>query len=187
MTPGAHLLASWALANTVPLAPRERRLVTLAGVLPDLDGLGVIVDLLSRDQTALYDAYHHVLCHNLPFGVALSCLVGGLAISRRLATCGLAFLAYHLHLLCDLAGSKGPDGFQWPIPYLAPFSSHLQLTWQGQWSFNGWQNLVILALLLGWALWDAGRRRRSFIEVVSTRLDRAIFEAIAKRWPARSR
>ena len=38
-------------------------------------------------------------------------------------------LAFHLHLLEDIAGSKGPDGF-WSIPYFLPIS-HWTYTWIG--------------------------------------------------------
>jgi len=29
-----------------------------------------------------------------------------------------------------MLGSRGPDGYQWPIPYLSPFSSAVQLSWK---------------------------------------------------------
>jgi len=34
----------------------------------------------------------------------------------------LAFVSFHLHLAEDILGSRGPDGYQWPIRYLKPFS-----------------------------------------------------------------
>ena len=36
MSPITHFLAGWALANTTELNPRERMLVSVAGVIPDL-------------------------------------------------------------------------------------------------------------------------------------------------------
>lgn len=184
MSPGAHLLASWFLATRTELPARERRLVTLAGVVPDVDGLGVVADVLTHDRTAWYEAFHHQLCHTLLSGLLLAAACGWLARSRRGAVALLALGAFHLHLLCDLVGSRGPDGDTWPIPYLAPFTQTGQWSWQGQWLLNGWQNLTILALLLAWAFADAARHRRSYIEVLSARLDRAIFQAIGARWPA---
>jgi hypothetical protein len=38
MSPLTHLLASWIVAAKTTDNPRDRRLVTLAGVAPDLDG-----------------------------------------------------------------------------------------------------------------------------------------------------
>lgn len=184
MSPGAHLLASWFVATRAGLPVRERRLVTLAGTLPDLDGLGVVADVLTHGRTAWYETYHHQLGHTLLAGLLLATACGWLARIRRRPVALLALGTFHLHLLFDLVGSRGPDGYRWPIPYLAPFTQSGQWSWQGQWLLNGWQNLLILALLLGWAFAYAARHRHSFIEVVSTRLDRAIFQAVAARWPA---
>ena len=64
MAPGTHALIGWWTANVLPLTRRDRLLVFLGGVLPDLDGFGLF---FSRD---VYFTYHHVLCHNL-----LGCVV----------------------------------------------------------------------------------------------------------------
>ena len=79
--------------------------------------------------------------------------------TRPWLTAFLVFISFHLHLLCDLIGARGPDGDQWPIPYLKPFSNALQLTWHGQWALNAWQNFVITGLLLVatfWLAWKYG-------------------------------
>ena len=47
MAPTTHLLASWIVAAKTTDNPRDCRLVTLAGVLPDLDGLGYVADLFN--------------------------------------------------------------------------------------------------------------------------------------------
>lgn len=82
MSPVTHFLTGWVVANCSRLDRRERAIVALACVAPDLDGLA-----------------------------------------------GLAFLSFHIHLVEDTLGSRGPDGYQWPIPYLAAFSTKLLLTW----------------------------------------------------------
>ena len=51
MSPVNHFLAGWALANAAGLNSRERMLVTVAGVIPDLDGFGIVVDLATRHST----------------------------------------------------------------------------------------------------------------------------------------
>jgi hypothetical protein len=43
----------------------------------------------------------------------------------------------------DLVGSRGPAGYQWPIPYLLPFSNSWHWTWKGQWALNAWPNILI--------------------------------------------
>jgi len=64
-------------------------------------------------------------------------LFGALA-KQRLLVGALSFVAFHLHLLCDLAGS-GPG---WPIWYLYPLSLN-ETMWSGQWNLASWQNSLI--------------------------------------------
>jgi len=45
MSPITHLIGSWLVASVVTDHPRDRKLVTLAGILPDADGLGLLVDM----------------------------------------------------------------------------------------------------------------------------------------------
>ncbi len=187
MSPGAHLLASWAVANASGLARRERRLVTLAGVIPDLDGVGVVADILNGwrgVESDVFQRYHHLWAHNALAGLFLALAVALLASRQRMKAAGLALATFHLHLLCDLVGSRGPDGYQWPIPYAFPFTRAHAWVWQRQWDLNAWPNLLILALLFGLAVAWSWKQRYSFIEVISHRLDRAIFAAIERRWPA---
>ncbi len=83
----------------------------------------------------------------------------------------LVFISFHLHLLCDLIGARGPDGDQWPIPYLKPFSNAIQLTWHGQWALNAWQNFVITGFLLLATFWIAWRYGSSPVELVSEEVE----------------
>lgn len=184
MTPGAHLLSGWILAESVVSTQRERRLITIIGIIPDLDGMGIVVDLIMKNRTEFFAIYHHLLGHNLLFGLVVSALATLLVSTRKLRFFVSAVCVFHLHLFCDLVGSKGPDGYLWPIHYFYPFAPNVELSWSGQWLLNGWQNLLILAVLMGWALYFAIIRRRSFIETISLRLDREIFLAAEKRWPS---
>jgi hypothetical protein len=184
MSPGAHLLASWLVPYPFSLPHKERRVIALAGVAPDLDGAGWVVDRVNAwfgASTGYYEQYHHLIAHNLIAALALSLLASALAAKRRLAVFLLSLAAVHLHFLCDVLGSRGPDGDQWPIPYWLPFSQQHAWAWSGQWELSGWQNttitisMLILAIFLGW------RRRYSFVEVISFRLDRAFFKMLARR------
>lgn len=183
MSPGAHLLASWLLANSALRSQRERRLVALAGLAPDLDGLGWLVDrtvAANGGSSDYYFAYHHLILHNLPASLALAGLAAWLAATCRWRTFALALLAIHLHFLLDVIGSKGPDGYQWPIPYLLPFTPDHAWTWSGQWELDAWPNLAItLAMLAIAGLWS-WKCRYSFIEVISTTLDREFFKIVAR-------
>ena len=98
-------------------------------------------------------------------------------------TAFLVFISFHLHLLCDLIGARGPDGDQWPIPYLKPFSNTLQLTWHGQWALNAWQNFVITGLLLLATFWIAWRHGSSPLELVSEPANQALTQNTAPTLP----
>ncbi len=68
MSPLTHLLASWIIAAKTTDNPRDCRLVTLAGILPDADGLGLVVDMANNqlrhtDTYFYYPEYHHWLMH----------------------------------------------------------------------------------------------------------------------------
>jgi inner membrane protein len=184
MTPGAHFLSSWLVANALGLGQRERRIVAIAGVIPDLDGGGVLADMINTARhrpTFYFDDFHHVLGHNLFFGLLVTMCAYSLARKRKVATMGATLLVHHLHLLMDVAGSKGPDGFHWPIKYLYPFSTRFEITWLGQWDFNGWQNNSFFALLFLLSFVIVSKQRYSFIEVFSPKLDHAFFQIIQRR------
>jgi inner membrane protein len=134
MNPVAHFFTGWVFANCFDLEQRDRALITLACVAPDVDGLGVIPELLTRNSShpLLWFPLHHHSLHNLTFALVIAVLVFALA-AQKWKTGLLALLSFHLHLFEDVLGSRGPDDYQWPISYLAPFSSSLQLAWRGQW------------------------------------------------------
>jgi len=157
MSPVTHFLTGWVLANTGGLEPRDCLLVTLSAVVPDADGLGIIPEIRtrpSRHPLLWFSRYHHAL-HTLPFcrshcfDRVRACqaeVEDGTPMPSRVSPSSFE----------DILGSRGPDGDQWPIPYLAPFSSRLNLTWSGQWALNAWPNFVITVALLGMTLYLHG-------------------------------
>ena len=184
MNPASHFLISWAVANTAEIPRRDRILITLTGVVPDLDGVGILAELLTENASTpliWYSRYHHVLGHNLLVCMVLTIVVFSFSVKRWLSA-SLAFVAFHLHLLADLAGSRGPDGYQWPIPYLYPFSTKWTLAWSGQWELNAWPNILITVLVLGVTLFLAHKRGRSPLEMVSLKADAAIVAGLRKRF-----
>ena len=94
----------------------------------------------------------------------------------------LAFLAFHLHLLGDLVGSKGPDGYQWPIPYFFPFTGDWILTWEGQWELNAWPNILITVGVLGITLYLSWKRGHSPLEMISLKADAAFVAGLRERF-----
>ena len=101
---------------------------------------------------------------------------------RRVRVAILALLVYHLHLLCDLVGSRGPDpGDKWPIWYLAPLSQHPMWICPWQWRLDGWQNGVISIALFVWAMAMTLKRGDSVVGVFSRRAD-AVFMRTLRQW-----
>ncbi len=184
MSPVTHFLTGWAAANTVTLGRRDRLLVTLSGIAPDFDALGIVGNLATRgSENPVYwwEEYHHVLGHNLGFALALT-IVTLLAAKRRLTAALLVFASVHIHLLADLVGARGPEGYQWPIPYLQPFSGAWNLTWEGQWFLNAWPNFLITGTLLVLTLYMAWQKGFSPLGLVSQRTDRSVVEALRGRF-----
>jgi inner membrane protein len=227
MSPVTHFFAGWLLASVSPagrpimLTRREKALVVAAAVAPDIDGIGIIPELLTRNTShplLWFSEYHHSL-HTLAF--ALVCTLAAYIIAGPLARVGplvtagpvsdftfglairkpeastqgsstrrspshpgltafLVFISFHLHLLCDLIGARGPDGDQWPIPYLKPFSNSIQLAWHGQWALNAWQNFLITGFFLVATFWIARKYGSSPVELVSKRWN-AKFELTVSR------
>jgi hypothetical protein len=200
MSPVTHFFAGWLLAsvyptgNPTPLTSREKILVVAAAVAPDIDGLGLLPELLTRNSShplMWFSQYHHSL-HTLAF--ALICTLAAFLIASNFGnssdhpattdpwlTAALVFISFHLHLLCDLIGARGPDGYQWPIPYLKPFSNAMQLTWHGQWALNGWQNFAFTGLLLLTTLWLAWKYNTSPLELVSQPANHAFTQVLRQR------
>ena len=179
MSPVTHFLTGWVLANCARFERRDRAIVTIAAVIPDVDGLGIIPEILTRHSSHplfWFSEYHHAL-HSLPFAFVVTVLAFMLA-SIRWKTAALALVSFHIHLLEDLAGSRGPDGYQWPIPYLKPLSSQVQLVWHGQWSLNGWQNYLITIALLVVTLWLARSKGLSPVEMFSVKADKQVVKSL---------
>jgi membrane-bound metal-dependent hydrolase YbcI (DUF457 family) len=186
MSPVTHFLTGWVLAACSHLERRDRTLVTLSALVPDLDGLGLIPEILTRSSShplPWFSQYHHSL-HTLTFALAIAG-VAFLLAQQRWKAAVLCFVGFHLHLFEDLIGARGPDGDQWPIPYLAPFFPALQLTWNGQWALNAWPNFLITFILLLATFYLAWLNGFSPVEMISARADEAFVQALRRRFPAR--
>lgn len=183
MSPVTHFFTGWVLGSVVGSSKRERAVITLAAVVPDFDGLGIIPELLTRrSQHPLlwFSQYHHDL-HTLLFAIVVSSFAFFLT-GRRCLPAMFAFASFHLHLIEDLVGSRGPDGFGWPIPYLFPFSSRWTWSWSGQWALNAWPNVVLTAVLISVTLWMAIGWGFSPVGIFSAAADRAVVCTLRKRF-----
>lgn len=184
MTPPTHFFINWLAANTANLERRDRAIVTISGIVPDLDGLGLVADLLmnnDKDYLPLYDEFHHVLAHNLAF-VFLAAFFGFMLARKRWITALLVFAVLHIHLLGDIAGGGGRDGYKWPIFYLWPFLKNFQLTWSGQWTLSSWQNILISIIAISITIFLAWKRGYSPLEMISAKADKAFVETLRRRF-----
>jgi len=187
VSPIAHFIGSWLVATATTHNPHDRRLVTLAGVLPDADGLGMVADvarsLVSGQETTFryYQQFHHLWLHGWPAALLVAAILAGFAQQRwRVALWCL--ITFHLHLLCDLLGSRGPTPADlWPICYGEPLLRHPVWFWKGQWRLYGWQNTLIFLALFVAGLGLAVRRGYSFVEVFSRRAD-VVFVSVLRKW-----
>lgn len=188
MNPITHALSGWLLAETFPrLTHRDRAVIIIAAIAPDIDGLGAIAEIATRksaDPLLWWTDYHHVLAHNLAFAVA--CTFAAAAYTRSKSTALLVFVAVHLHLAGDLIGSRGPDGYAWPIPYLYPFREQPQLSWSGQWPLNAWPNIAITTAMMACTFLLAWRRGYSIVGLISRGADAAFVGTLRTRFGTRA-
>jgi hypothetical protein len=184
MNPITHFMASWTLAEACAQDRRERLWICLAGVAPDLDGLGVTIDIanqfLGRERTYYFFTYHHFLFHGL-FGALVVTAIARLAGVARLKALASVFLSFHLHLLCDFVGARGPTRDDlWAIHYLGPFTYKGSWQWTNQWPLNGWQNMLISVLLLAWIIFRAVRTGASPVSLFSPRINDVVVATLRK-------
>ena len=178
-------MTSWVIAAKTTDNARDCRLVALAGILPDLDGLGIIGDFATRalgwKKTLFYEHYHHYLLHGVFGGILIAALLAVFARQKwRVAL--LALAVFHLHVLLDFLGSRGPSPEDlWPVFYLGPFDKDPMWLWKGQWRLDAWPNRVVGVVFLLWALRLAVLRGYSFVGVFNRGLDEK-FVAVLRKW-----
>jgi LexA-binding, inner membrane-associated putative hydrolase len=189
MSPITHFIGSWLIASVVTDNPRDRKLVTLAGVLPDADGLGVVADVVGvtirgeEPTFHYYQQYHHLLLHGWPGAILVAALLTPFA-RRHARVAFFCLLTFHLHLLCDLLGSRGPSPADlWPICYGEPLFRHPIWFWKAQWRLDGWQNHTIFFMVFALSLWLAVKRGYSMVEFLGARADAAVV-GVLRKWRA---
>lgn len=183
MSPVTHGLISWLIANTPGTDRRGRIAITIAGIAPDIDGIGYPFEALtmsSEHPLHWFHDYHHHLTRNLVACVAIAGFAW-LYAKRQWRVALLAFSASVLHLLCDVIGARGPDGDPWVVPFFQPFSDWTW-AWAGEWELASWQNGVITVVALIIATMLAVRRGFSPVELVSPTADAAVVRVLRSRF-----
>ena len=165
-----HILSGWCAANLFPLTGRQRLMCMIAASAADVDGISLLFG-----QNAYWN-YHHVLGHNLLFGV-LVCVGLALFSGARAWVFFLYLMLFHLHLIMDFFGS-GPG---WPIRYFWPFANWSPDNRPWAWEFYSWQNITAAAMLVVWTVVIAVRNGRTPLEVVMPKLDRQLVDWLRRR------
>jgi inner membrane protein len=167
-----HILSGWVVAN-LPLfaarfSPRERLFCMIAAGVADFDGVGFFFG------EEVYWRFHHVLGHNVFFGLAISVAMAAFSGPRLLAF--VAYLAlFHLHLLLDYYGS----GIGWKIHYLWPIDERGFKT-DDAWPLSSWQNYLAFVALAVSTAGIAWRKRRSPLELLLPRFEAKFFSPTAE-------
>jgi membrane-bound metal-dependent hydrolase YbcI (DUF457 family) len=170
MAPVTHALIGYLISDSLPTR-RQRVWVTIAAVIPDIDGLSAL------GGEELYGEWHHTFGHNVFF--ALAFMAACFAATRSGRASLLAFISFHSHLLGDLLGS----GQGWKIEYAWPFSRYgLEFAPPFQWELNSWQNLTVTVACLVAIAMIGLRRKRTVLEVVSLRADSRVVDILEKRF-----
>lgn len=187
MSPVVHLMGSWLVGSVATKNPRDRQLIALAGVIPDLDGFGLFADvaraILNDEPNAFqfFIRYHHILGHGWPAAILLCGLLVCFA-RERWRTFGFCLVTFHLHLLCDFLGSRGPLPTDlWPIHYGEPFFRHPIWSWKNQWRLDAWQNQIVFICVFAVSLWRAVKAGSSVVELFSNKAD-ATFVRVLRKW-----
>lgn len=190
MSPITHFLVSWCSAEALLGKQRERALVVMAGLVPDIDGLGLLIDLigplLGFAHTDFFQSLHRHWTHSLCAALLFATLASRLSTRQRIRVFLLALLVTHLHLLCDLAGARGslPDDL-WGIDYWSPWLPGLEYVWSHQWPLIGWQNFAITSTLLLVTLWRARTSGYSPLGLISPSSDKLFVHTLRQRFPLR--
>jgi hypothetical protein len=175
-----HLFTSWLLPWTALAERRDRVIVAVAGIAPDVDAP---ILLLWGGKRAFVD-HHHEWTHHLAGAVVAA--AAGFALGRsRARTAALAAAAWLLHLLLDLAGAgeRFEDGtFAYPLPLLWPFSTREFDPFPFAWPLASWQNATVMAALLVLAGRMGVVHGRTVLELISPRADAAVVAALRGRF-----
>ena len=174
-----HLFLSSLLPWRTALERRDRAIVVLAGLAPDVDA--PVLLLMGKEA---FVEHHHDWTHHLA-GAALAAATGLALGKRRAAAAGFAAAAWCGHLFLDMvgAGDRHPgEPFAYPLPLLWPFSDRPFDPFPFAWPLASWQNALVMAAALALMVRLALVEGRTVLEVFSLRADRAVVAVLRRRF-----
>ena len=163
------MMSAWCLGNIPRLSARERFFCLIVGAVPDLDAISGLFG-----KEAYWD-YHHVVAHNVLFGLIVVAILTWFS-QNRLKAMLVYFVLFHLHLVMDYYGS-GP---LWEISYLWPLSAWKIVSSRDAWAFFSWQNMSIAGFFFVWTLAIGVLKKRTPLEWPMPALDRQLVELAGK-------
>lgn len=176
-----HLFISYLMPGQGRFERRDRILVTLAGIAPDVDA--PILLAFGKDA---FIQYHHDFTHHL-LGAALAAAAAWFLGRKRAAVAALAAAAWCGHLLLDMIGAgerelEAPFAYAYPLPLLWPFSDRPFDPFSFSWTLASWQNAVVMAAAILLMARLAVVEGRTVLEVFSLRLDAAVVKTLRARF-----
>ena len=167
MMPIAHGMIAWLVAVLFGKEVNDRRLMVIAGVVLDIDGIFILFD------DALFYEYHHTFGHSLVFGLMVALVASLLSVDKIKIFFG-ALSAFIMHIVADLIGSN------WPVTIFSPLSD---LTIPPSYFLTSYQiynivNPIVFIVCLVLIMIIMYYREISPIEFISEKLDKYIIERI---------
>lgn len=157
MSPIVHGMIAWLVAVLFAKDVNDRRLITIAGVVLDIDGIFILFD------RSAYFELHHTFSHSFVFGILVAITAYTLSVDRVKVFAG-ALAAFSLHVITDLVVTN------WSVALLSPFSDY-RLTVGQDPAVVAIVYPVVFFVSLGLILVIAYRKGISPVEFVSERLD----------------
>jgi hypothetical protein len=165
VSPVVHAFIGWLCAIAICRNINDRRMVVVAGVIADIDGLYILYDV------DLFLDTHHTWGHTFLFGLPVAAAIGLLA-EEKLNAFVAALSAYSLHLFADIVGTDWAVSPLYPVSDVS-FSASPTLSNEMIYVIIGPVAFLLVMLLV----FVAGyRTERSPVEFFSEKWDRAVIE-----------
>ena len=167
MSPIVHGMIAWLIAVLFAKQVNDRRLIVIAGVVLDIDGIFILFN------DSQYFDYHHTFGHSFVFGILVAVVACALSTDKINIFFG-AISAFSMHLVADIVGTN------WPVPIFYPLSD-FSLTSGTIFTNNQIYNIInpvvfITSLIL--ILIIMYYKEISPIEFISEKLDKYIIKRI---------
>src|SRR5260221_6234784 len=116
-------MVGWVGLERLQPSMRDKTLVALAGIAPDLDGLGIVVDFAARQlglpETNYYQAYHRVYGHGLPAALVISAAAAAMAAPRAPGAPWGVIAVHPRFICCNLRAPRGSPPATTALSYLS--------------------------------------------------------------------